>query len=426
MNRRAHVPTRVLGTALAGALVLSAVSACGGQGDGPVTIRLVAADYGENADTGSKLYWDEVVRGFEAQNPGIKVDVDVESWTDIGRKVDDLISSGKSPDLLQTGGFADQVAAGRLYPAADVLSLDTQSKFMDSFAHAGQVLGTQYGIPFVSSSRVLFYNKALFKQAGISQPPATWSELRQDAEKIKAKAPGVTPYGLPLGPEEAPAESMLWTLSGGGLLSDDVGNYTIDSAQNQATFSWLKSNLVSTGLTYPEPGKMNRTPVFQDFASGKVAMLNGHPTLLRMATAGNVDFGTAPIPRKDGLGKTGSLGVADWMMAFKANGHKDQIKKFLSFVFMRENQLKFDERYNLLPVTQDAFGQMSSDPKHADLRQFATGLTNASFYPFGDPAWADVSNRIKAGIGDAVTGDPKQVLTGLQDAAVKEAARLRK
>ncbi|MEU9080538.1 extracellular solute-binding protein [Kitasatospora sp. NPDC004745] len=426
MNRRAHVPTRVLGTALAGALVLTAVSACGGQGDGTVTLKLVAADYGENADTGSKRYWDEVARGFEAANPGIKVDVEVDSWTDIGKKVDDMIAAGKSPDLLQTGGFADQVAADRLYPAGDVLSMDTQAKFLDTFSHAGQVLGTQYGIPFVSSSRVLFYNKAVFRQAGITQPPATWNELRQAAEKIKAKVPGVTPYGLPLGPEEAPAESMLWTLSGGGSLSDDVGNYTIDSNQNQATFGWLKSNLVATGLTYADPGRMNRTPVFQDFAAGKVAMLNGHPTLLRMATAGKIDFGTAPIPKKDGVTKTGSLGVADWMMAFKANGHKNEIKKFLSFAYTREYQLKFDEQYNLLPVTQDAFAQMTSDPKHEDLKQFAAGLGNASFYPFGDPAWGDVSNRIKAGIGQAVTGDPKQVLTGLQDAAVKEAARVRK
>ncbi|MFJ9611315.1 extracellular solute-binding protein [Kitasatospora sp. NPDC101176] len=426
MNRRAHVPTRVLGTTLAGALVLTAVSACGGQGDGTVTLKLVAADYGENADTGSKRYWDEVARGFEAANPGIKVDVEVDSWTDIGKKVDDMIAAGKSPDLLQTGGFADQVAADRLYPAGDVLSMDTQAKFLDTFSHAGQVLGTQYGIPFVSSSRVLFYNKAVFRQAGITQPPATWNELRQAAEKIKAKVPGVTPYGLPLGPEEAPAESMLWTLSGGGSLSDDVGNYTIDSNQNQATFGWLKSNLVATGLTYADPGRMNRTPVFQDFAAGKVAMLNGHPTLLRMATAGKIDFGTAPIPKKDGVTKTGSLGVADWMMAFKANGHKNEIKKFLSFAYTREYQLKFDEQYNLLPVTQDAFAQMTSDPKHEDLKQFAAGLGNASFYPFGDPAWGDVSNRIKAGIGQAVTGDPKQVLTGLQDAAVKEAARVRK
>ncbi|GAA2788579.1 extracellular solute-binding protein [Kitasatospora sp. CM 4170] len=424
MNRRAQAPTRLLGTALAGALLLTG---CGGQGDRTVTLKLVAADYGEDAATSSKLYWEDVARRFETANPGIRVDVEVVGWTDIGKRVADLVGSGKSPDLVQTGGFADQAAANRLYPVADVLSLDTQANMLESFSHAGQVLGTQYGIPFVSSSRVLFYNKAIFQKAGITQPPATWNELRQAAEKIRAKVPGVVPYGLPLGPEEAPAESMLWTLSGGGSLSDDVGNYTIDSAQNQATFGWLRTNLVETKLTYPEPGRMNRTPVFTDFAAGKVAMLNGHPTLLRMAANAKVDFGTAPIPRKDGLAKTASLGVADWMMAFKANGHKNEIRRFLSFVYAKENQLKFDEAYNLLPVTQDAFTEMTrGGGRHEDLKQFAAGLASASFYPFGDPAWAEVSNRIKTGIGGAVTGDPKQVLEGLQEAAVKEAARVRK
>ncbi|MFJ9949083.1 extracellular solute-binding protein [Kitasatospora sp. NPDC091207] len=423
MIRRAQAPTRLLGTALAGALLLTG---CGGQDDKTVTLKLVAADYGEDAGTSSKLYWDDVARRFEAANPDIRIDVEVTSWTDIGKRVDDLVAGGKSPDLLQTGGFADQAVADRLYPAGDVLSLETQANIMESFAHAGQVLGTQYGIPFVSSSRVLFYNKAVFQKAGITQPPATWNELRQAAEKIKAKVPGVTPYGLPLGPEEAPAESMLWTLSGGGSLSDDVGNYTIDSAENQATFNWLRTNLVDTKLTNPDPGKTNRTPMFTDFAAGKVAMLNGHPTLLRMAAKGKIDFGTAPIPKKDGLAKTGSLGVADWMMAFKANGHRNEIRKFLSFVYAKDNQLKFDETYNLLPVTQDAFTEITKGGRHEDLKQFATGLTNASFYPFGDPAWADVSNRIKTGIGGAVTGDAKQVLEGLQESAVKEAARVRK
>ncbi|MFE6749927.1 extracellular solute-binding protein [Kitasatospora purpeofusca] len=427
MDRRAQVPTRLFGVTMAGALAGALVlTGCGGQDNGPVTLRLVAADYGESADTSSKLYWDDVARRFETANPGIKVDVEVASWTDIGKRVDELVRTGKSPDLLQTGGFADQAAADRLYNASDVLSLETQANIMESFSHAGQVLGTQYGIPFVSSSRVLFYNKAIFQKAGIAQPPTTWNELKAAAEKIKAKVPGVTPYGLPLGPEEAPAESMLWTLSGGGSLSDDVGNYTIDSDKNQATFNWLRTNLVATGLTYPEPGKMNRTPVYSDFAAGKVAMLNGHPTLLRMATNGKIDFGTAPIPKKDGLAKTGSLGVADWMMAFKANGHKNEIRRFLSFAYNKENQLKFDETYNLLPVTQDAFDAMTADPKHADLKQFAAGLGNASFYPFGDPAWAEVSNRIKTGIGAAATAEPKPVLEDLQQAAVKEAARIRK
>ncbi|MGW4898651.1 extracellular solute-binding protein [Kitasatospora sp. NPDC004240] len=425
MKRRAQAPTRLFGTALAATLLLTSVTACG-QDDGTVTLRLVAADYGENEATSSKPYWDDLARRFEAANAGIRIDVEVVSWTDIGKRVDDMVRGGDSPDLLQTGGFADHAAAGRLYPAAEVLTMETHANFIDYLSHAGQMLGTQYGIPFVSSSRLLFYNRAVFQKAGIDKPPATWSELKQAAEKVRAKAPGVLPYALPLGPEEAQAESMLWTLSGGGSLSDDVGNYAIDSGQNQATFSWLKSNLVDARLTYADPGSVNRTSAYKEFAEGKVAMLNGHPTLLRMAAAGKIDFATAPIPRKDGLNRTGSLGVADWMMAFKANGHKNEVKKFLSFVYAKDNQLRFDEKYNMLPVTQDTFDALTGNGTHNDLKQFATGLATASFYPFGDPAWADVSNRIKTGIGRAATGDAKQVLQELQAAAVKEAERARK
>ena len=422
MNWPAHGSCRLLGTAIVGTLLLSG---CGGLGSADVTLELVAADYGDNEATSSKPFWDDLARRFEAANPSVKVKVDVVGWTDIDQHVADLIKSGNPPDLVQTGGFADQVAAGRLYPAGDVLSIDVQANLDDGLAHAGQVLGTQYGIPFVASTRVFMYNKAIFQKAGIAQPPATWSEIRADADKIKAKVPGVIPYGLPLGPEEAPAESMLWAMSGGGAISDDVGNYSIDSQPNQATFSWLHSNLVAPGLTYPDPATVDRKTVFADFVAGKVGMLNGHPSLLRKAAAGNIDFGTALVPRRDGMGKTGTLGVADWMMAFKANGHKNEIKKFLSLVYAKENQLAFDEKYNFLPVTDDTAAEMSADGKHDDLKQFLAGLPNASFYPFGDPAWNQISAKIKKEIGGAATGNAKDVLTGLQNAAVEETKKLR-
>ncbi|MCX5211324.1 extracellular solute-binding protein [Kitasatospora sp. NBC_00240] len=422
MNRRAHGSLRLIGSAVVGALLLTG---CGGASGSDVTLKLVAADYGDDEATSSRPYWEDLARRFEAANPKIKVKVEVVSWNDIDKRVAELIRSGSSPDLVQTGGFADQVAAKRLYPAADVLSMETQANISEGFAHAGQVLGTQYGIPFVSSSRVFFYNKTIFQKAGITAPPATWSELKADADKIKAKVPGVTPYALPLGPEEAQGESMMWAMSGGGALSDDVGNYSIDSPQNLATFGWLRSNLVEAHLTYPDPGTVDRKTAFNDFATGKVAMLNGHPSLLGKATAAKIDFGTAAIPRKDGVGKTGTLGVADWMMAFKANGHKLEIKQLLNFVYAKQNTLAFDEKYNLLPVTQDTLAEMSSNGKHEDLKQFLAVLPNASFYPLGDPAWEQVSSKIKKEIAQAVTGDAKQVLGGLQEAAVAEAKRVR-
>ncbi|WP_232246523.1 extracellular solute-binding protein [Kitasatospora mediocidica] len=406
-------------------LLLSGCGTLGLGSGGPVTLKLVAADYGDSEANSSTHYWDDVVSRFEAANPKIKVDVQVFSWTDIDAKVAAMIKAGHSPDIVQTGGFADKAQANELYPAREVLSMDTEANFLNVFDQAGQVLGTQYGMPFVSSSRTFFYNKAIFQQAGISQPPATWADLKTDADLIRTKVPGVTPYALPLGPEEAQAESMMWINSGGGQLSDDAGNYAVNSSQNVNTFNWLRANLVDSHDTYPDPSVVDRTKAFADFAAGKVAMLNGHPTLIQAALKGNIGYGTAPIPRKDAAAKPTTLGVADWMMAFTANGHRDQIRTFLNFAYLKQNMLKLDETYNFLPVTQDSLQDMTSSGKHNDLKPFLDALPNASFYPYGDPAWDTVSTRLKKDIGKAVKGDPSQQLGALEQYATAEAKSAR-
>ncbi|MDH6575376.1 extracellular solute-binding protein [Kitasatospora sp. MAP5-34] len=403
-----------------------ALTACGsstssGSGDGskasgPVTLKLVAADYGDKATNSSTLYWNDLVKSFEAANPTIKVDVQVINWNDIDKQVKTMIQSGNMPDVLQTGGYADKVADNLLYPASDVLSPATQANVIDTFAKAGQVSGTQYGIPFVSSARAFFYNKAIFAQAGIAAPPQTWDDVKADATLIKAKVPGVTPYALPLGPEEAQGESMMWELGNGGGVTNSSGKYTLNSQANIDTFSWLKTNLVDPGLTYANPATTDRKTAFADFAAGKAAMLNGHPSLIQMSKDGKVDYGVAPIPGKSGALKS-TLGVADWMMAFNKNGHKDQIKAFLDFAYSKENTEKFDETYNLMPVTKDTLADMTSSGKHTDLAPFFALLPNASFYPLGDTSWDAVSAQIKQSIGTAVSGDPAKVLGDLQKKA---------
>ncbi|WP_405018821.1 extracellular solute-binding protein [Kitasatospora sp. NBC_00070] len=415
-------------TALAASTALL-LSGCGsnvlGSG-GDVTLRLVVADYGDSPANTSSLYWNDLVKRFEQANSGIKVDLEVVIWDDIDKRVGELLKSGRIPDMLQTGGYADQVAAGRLYPVSEVLTIDAQVNTIDAFAKAGQVLGSQYGIPFIASSRAFFYNKAIFEKAGISQPPASWDELRKDAKLIKQKVPGVVPYGLPLGPEEAQAESLMWTMSGGGGLADDAGNYSIDSTQNRATFEWLRTNLVKDGLTYADPGTVNRKTAFADFAAGKVAMLNGHPALVQKAVTGKIDYGLAAIPRKDPQSKAASFAVADWMMAFKANGHRAEIKKFLSFAYQKENTMKFYETYNMLPVTQDARVDMTADAAHADLKPFLDALPDAHFYPYAEPSWGKVSEQLKKEIGGAVKDGGGETLSKLQGFAAEAAAEARK
>lgn len=402
------------------------LTACGGGGsgesaDGTVTLKLVAADYGDKASNSSTVYWKDIAKRFEDAHPKIRIDVQVINWNDIDSQVKTMIQSGNLPDVLQTGGYADKVSDDLLHKADEVLSEQTRANLIDSFAQAGEVDGVQYGIPFVSSARALFYNKKIFADAGVTEAPKTWDDVKAAAEKIKAKAPGTTPYALPLGPEEAQGESLIWELGNGGGYTGADGKYTLDSKANVETFDWLKSHLVEPGLTYANPATTDRKTAFADFAAGKAGMLNGHPSLIQMSKDGKVDYGVAPIPGKSGA-LDSTLGVADWMMAFKDSGHKDEIKKFLDFAYSKENTLKFDEMYNLMPVTEDTLKEMTGSGKHKDLEPFFELLPKASFYPLGDTTWDAVSAEIKKSGGTAVSGVAANVLGELQKKAEKAAA----
>ncbi|MEU0965142.1 extracellular solute-binding protein [Streptomyces sp. NPDC005917] len=399
---------------------------CGTTGSSDVTLRLVAADYGDSAANSSQKYWDRLAKAYEAKHPDVKIDVTVYSWNDVDRKVEEMVDAGKAPDLAQIGAYADYAAAGKLYEAGELLSIPVQADFPSQLAEAGQWNHAQYGIPFAASTRVLFYNKTLFAEAGIT-PPTTWEELAADAQALKAH--GVKyPYALPLGPEEAQAETMQWLLSGGSGYTDDIGTYTIDSSQNIDTFTWLKDELVGKGLTGPTaPGKLNRATAFAAFADGQVGMLNGHPALIKQAEKKGVKFGMVAMPARTGQTTTASMGVTDWMAAFRQNGHADQAGDFLDYVYSEKNVLDFSREYGLLPVTTSASQTMTDSPRAQDkqLLPFLEQLPTSELYPAGKTSWAAVSADVKKQIGTAVTptGNPTAVLTRLKAEATAADSR---
>ncbi|WP_344539775.1 ABC transporter substrate-binding protein [Streptomyces levis] len=409
--------TIAVASALGMTAVLGGCGVTGGSGD--VTLKLVAADYGDSAANSSKKYWDRLAAEYEADHPDVTVDVSVYSWNDVDRKVREMVSAGDPPDMAQIGAYADYAAQNQLYKADELLSIPVQADFVGQLASAGQVKGVQYGMPFASSTRVLFYNKTLFAKAGIT-PPESWDDLADAAEALKAE--GVKyPYALPLGPEEAQAETMQWMLSGGGGYTDSVDSYGIDSPENIETFTWLKDELVGKDLTGPvAPGELNRADAFAAFAKGQVGMLNGHPSLMKMAGDKGVKYGMVPMPGKEGPSKS-TLGVADWMMAFRENGHRDQIGDFLDFVYSEKNVLAFSREYDLLPVTASASATMTAADRDKHLRPFLEELLSSELYPVGKTSWADVSALVKTQIGKAVApgGSPTGVLGHLQAAAVR-------
>jgi multiple sugar transport system substrate-binding protein len=403
---------------VAGAIALAtatalALTGCGGSsssGSSSDTLKLVVADYGTGADNASSKYWQGIVDDFEKANPDIKVKVTSIPWTNFDQQVQTMVQNKQFPDITEGDYFSNYAQDGLLYKASDVLS--DPGNLLPAFKDQGSYNGTQYGLPWTTSSRTLFYNNEIFADAGISDAPKTWADLQTDAAKIKAK--GETGFGLPLGAEEAQAESLLWMLGADGGYQTD-GKYTIDSAANVTAFTFLK-NLVKAGDTEPNPGTVNRTDLWQQFAQGKIGMINGSPALIPIIQKAGVlqdsDWASVPIVGQNGPLDT-TLGVCDNVAAFNANGHQAQIKKFLDFAYQDKYQLAFDKEYDLLPATTSAATALASDPIFGP---FLTALPKSIQYP-SDTGWANTKTKIQQTIGTAVTGDPKEVLGQLQQTA---------
>jgi multiple sugar transport system substrate-binding protein len=411
---------RLSGAALAAtaALALAACSSGGsssGGSGGTTTLKLVVADYGTGPSNASAKYWDGIVSAFEAAHSDIKVNVTSIPWTNFDQQVQTMIQNKQYPDITEGDYFSNYAQDGLLYSASDVLS--DPSNLLPGFKNQGTYNGTQYGMPFTTSSRTLFYNKKLFTQAGITSAPQTWADVQADAAKIKAL--GDVGFGLPLGAEEAQAESLLWMLGDGGGYTTD-GKYTINSAANVEAFTFLKG-LVAAGDTEPNPGTVNRTDLWKEFAQGKVGMINGSPALIPIIQSAGVlqssDWTSVPIAGKNGP-LTTTLGVCDNVAAFKPNGHQAQIKEFLDFAYQDKYQVQFDKEYDLLPATTSATKALSSDAVFAP---FLTALPNSVQYP-SDTSWANLKTKIQQTIGLAVTGSPSTELGQLQTVASTSAS----
>jgi multiple sugar transport system substrate-binding protein len=413
MNRRWAV------VAVVSAMTALGLAACGSSGGGAGgdknTLSLVAADYGTGPANSSQKYWQGIADAFHKANPKITVKVKTVNWNDFDNQIQTAVQNHQQPDITEGDYFANYAQEGLLYKTSDVLS--NPSNLVPVFANLGSYKGTQYGIPFTTSSRTLFYNKKLFTQAGITSAPQTWDDVKADALKIKAL--GKIGYGLPLGSEEAQAETLLWMLGNGGNFQDKSGNWTIDSPQNVETFDYLKA-LVKSGATEPNPGSKNRTDLWKQFAQGGMGMINGSPALIPIIESGKVlqdsDWTSVPIPGKTGP-LSSTLGVCDFTAAFKNGGTSKQaaIKKFLDFAYQDKYQIQFDKEYSLLPATTSAVNSLQSDQTFAP---FLKALPNAVQYP-SDTAWAAVKTQIQQTIGTAITGNPKNVLSTIEATAKK-------
>ena len=401
------VVTATLATLSLASCGFGAGNAAGGSNGSGTAINLLVPSYSDN----TQGLWEGVIADFEAANSDITVNLEVQSWDNLTDVITTKVQGNAAPDIMNGGPFAGFAADDLLYPIDEVVSADTLADFQSSFVENASVDGVQFGAPLIASARALFVNEDLLAQAGVAAVPSTWSELLDAASKISAIGGGVAGYGLPLGSEEAQAESAIWFYGAGGGFGD-ASTITIDTPENLEAAKFIQS-LVDAGATEADAGATDRSPLMDVFVQGKIGMIVGLPPTVGQIADGNAElnYSVNPIPTLDGSPFT--LGVADHLMAFKNDGSKQEaITKFLDFFYSADQYVPWVTAENFLPTTQSGSEVMGDTPA---LAPFIEALPSAQFYPSTNPNWSATDAAFKSLIGQLAQGkDAQTVLSEIQ------------
>lgn len=248
------------------------------------------------------------------EETGIDVVLEVHDWSDYYNKVLGAISSGEGPDVMSIGTTWTQT----LGDTGAYLQLDENrmgaiggaDKFVAASlaAAGGDSEGGPTFVPLVSGVTALWWNPALFAEAGIDGPPTTWDEFVSTAKALTLDKDGDGTidqwgFGFPLG-YAVELSHIIFALGRqeGGEMFDADGSPTLDSDGLVAAAKRITDLMtVDEVLSPADVEKTNIAATLQDFVSGRVAMTFASGPTPTFDDAGFTDFEGAEIPVLDPL-----------------------------------------------------------------------------------------------------------------------------
>lgn len=323
-------------------------------------------------------YFQEVADAFQAENPDIKINIEVVPWDTLLQRLTTDVAGGSAPDIsiIGTRWLLDFASQGVAEPIDGYLTPEFKGTFIDTFMAPGVIDGKIMGLPVAASARAMMVNMDLYDKAGAT-PPKTWDELYEASKKI-ATLPETFAFGLQGKEIETDAYFYyaLWTHGGDILKADGTSGLDSPEALEAAT---LYKKMIDEGLTQPSPTNYTREDVFNLFKQGKVGTIFTFPMLIPQIKAEAPDLKYQILPFPEGKAKA-TYGVTDTLMMFADSDAKEAAWKFIEFAYKDEWREKFDMGEGFLPVTKNvaALPYFTEDP---DVAGFAAGLPYAKFAP---------------------------------------------
>jgi raffinose/stachyose/melibiose transport system substrate-binding protein len=412
---------------LIGALVLSA---CGGGASDKVTIRWTHITTQED----QKIVWTNLANEYMAAHPNVTIEITVMENEAFKAKLTTLMQAGDPPDLFQSwgGGVMNEYATAGLLkditPDLDANGGAWRNTFAEGALGVYAYKGKNYGVPWDMGMIGFWYNKDLFQQAGIANPPATWSEFLADVQKLKDA--GITPIAVGMG-DKWPGMHM-WAY----LVTRLGGKENFESALLR-TGSFTNPPFVEAGVKLKELIDMQP---FQDgfltatYGDEATAMGNGKAAMELMGQwapavemANSADgkglgdkLGWFPFPAVEGgKGDPGDAVGGGNGFAVGKNASPEAVD-FLKYLTRAESQQACVAAGFCIPVVKGGEKGMT-DPLMIELQQ---NFANAKYFQlYYDQALPPAMGSV---INDSVQGlfagklTPEQLAQAIEDSAKQE------
>lgn len=394
---------------------------------GPGQVQLRVLHWGDDRE--DQIVAD-LVAEFERHYPHIKVRrINPGTTAAVNTKFQTMVAAGDPPDVLymdyaQVANFAehDLVAAVDAFLEADrqrdpetaIRIEDYYANVLDCFCYDGEAIGEGplYGLPKDFTTVGFYYNKDLFRKAGIPEPPDewTWDEFIAAARKI-AELPNV--YGAEFITWEAMIRAYLWTY-GYDVADRTFTEFHLTDPGLQAALEKLYGWFVEEGRTLATAKTMIETR--EDlFLTGRVGMVGPYgrwktPVYLNIE---DFDWDFAPLPC--GTQKANAIFTTAWALSSQT-AHPQEAWKFIKFMSGPEGQ-----RLNSLPglaipamisvAESEAFTDPNVKPTRDDV--YLAMVTHAR--PLIWPPDTRYLEQMRVGVEEILKQQSKTVAQGLTD-----------
>lgn len=305
------------------------------------------------------------------------------------------ISGGTPPDVAELfsdyiGTFANNGVIQPLGGLAKSAGIDTQA-YTSRALSAGEYRGKLYGIPFLNDASALYWNKDLFKQAGLdpNKPPQTLSQLAQMARKLEKVGSGGKILRLGIDPTGL-FNALTWDY-GGEFASSGATKITANTPASVKALQWeltFYKRLGAKNIAAFQSGEGQYASPANPFFRGQLAMTYDGEWLQAFVQryAPNLHYGVTKLPYPDGMPQmsgTSSLGGGLWVVPKGAKNAPAALTFIKWLANTPANQVTYANALANLPTltsVRDSAAFTSAHPYNRFFLDLASG-PHAHYFP---------------------------------------------